>query len=134
MKKLVVNICASQDSFGAYSVNGEGIYGAGNSIKDCQDDVLKSIEEIKQTLPPDEWPDILKEEYDIEWHYDVQTLLLHYGALMSLSGLERITGINQKQLWAYMNGRSKPRRKQVDRIENSIRIFGGELSRVHLLK
>lgn len=134
MKKLVVNICASKDSIGAYSVNGEGIYGAGNSIKDCQDDVLKSIEEIKQTLPPDEWPDILKEEYDIEWHYDVQTLLLHYGALMSLSGLERITGINQKQLWAYMNGRSKPRRKQVDRIENSIRIFGGELSRVHLLK
>ena len=134
MKKLVVNICASKDSIGAYSVNGEGIYGAGNSIKDCQDDVLKSIEEIKQTLPPDEWPDILKEEYDIEWHYDVQTMLLHYGALMSLSGLERITGINQKQLWAYMNGRSKPRRKQVDRIENSIRIFGGELSRVHLLK
>ena len=134
MKKLVVNICASKDSIGAYSVNGEGIYGAGDSIKDCQDDVLKSIEEIKQTLPPDEWPDILKEEYDIEWHFDVQTLLLHYGALMSLSGLERITGINQKQLWAYMNGRSKPRRKQVDRIENSIRIFGGELSRVHLLK
>ena len=134
MKKLVVNICASKDSFGAYSVNGEGIYGAGNSIKDCQTDVLKSIEEIKQTLPSDEWPAILKEEYEIEWHFDVQTLLLHYGALMSLSGLERITGINQKQLWAYMNGRSKPRRKQVDRIENSIRIFGGELSRVHLLK
>ena len=96
--------------------------------------MLKSIEEIKQTLPSDEWPAILKEEYEIEWHFDVQTLLLHYGALMSLSGLERITGINQKQLWAYMNGRSKPRRKQVDRIENSIRIFGGELSRVHLLK
>lgn len=134
MKKLVVNICASKDSIGAYSVNGEGIYGAGNSIKDCQADVLKSIEEIKQTLPPDEWPDILREEYDIEWHYDVQALLLHYGALMSLSGLERITGINQKQLWAYMNGRSKPRRQQVDRIENSIRIFGSELSRVHLLK
>ncbi|MGM9694594.1 MAG: hypothetical protein ACI3YC_06260 [Alloprevotella sp.] len=134
MKKLVVNICASKDSFGAYSVEGEGIYGAGSNIKDCQNDVLKSIEEIKQTQPSDEWPAILKEDYEIEWHYDVQSLLLHYGALMSLSGLERITGIHQKQLWAYMNGRSNPRKRQVEKIENTICSFGNELSRIRLMK
>jgi hypothetical protein len=134
MRHLVINLCASKDSIGAYSENDEGIYGAGDSIAECQNDVLKSIEEIKQNFPFDKWPDILKGEFEIEWRFDVQTLLLHYGALMSLSGLERITGIHQKQLWSYMNGRSKPRKQQVDRIENSIRIFGNELSRVRLYK
>ena len=134
MNKLIVNICASKDNFGAYSVNEKGIYGAGNSIKECQDDILRSIEEIKQTLPSDEWPAILNSNYEIEWHYDVQSLLLHYGMIMSLSGLEKITGIHQKQLWAYMHGRSTPRQKQVNKIENSIRSFGDELSRLHIMK
>lgn len=134
MNKLIINICAGKDSFGAYSVNGEGIYGAGDSINECQADVLKSIAEIKQTLPEEEWPAILKGEYEIEWHYDVQSLLLHYGMIMSLSGLEKITGVHQKQLWAYMHGRSNPRRQQVDKIETAIRGFGDELSRLHLMK
>ena len=43
------------------------------------------------------------------------------------SGLEKITGIHQKQLWAYMHGRSKPRRQQIERIENGIKSFGREL-------
>lgn len=67
MKKLVVNICASKDCFGAYSVNAEGIYGAGDSISECKKDFIKSIEEIKQIFPPDKWPDILKDEYEIEY-------------------------------------------------------------------
>lgn len=134
MKKLIINVCASKDHFGAYSANEEGIYGAGSSIKECQDDVLKSIEEIKNTLPYDEWPDVLHENYEIQWNYDVQSLLLHYGMIISLSGLEKITGIHQKQLWSYMHGRSNPRQKQVDKIEKSIRSFGHELSCLNVMK
>ena len=134
MKKIIVNVVASNNGFRAYSVNAECINGEGKSFKECQEAVLNSIEELKQPLHSDECPDILKEYSEIEWHLDVQTLLLHYGSMMSLSGLERITGIHQKQLWAYMHGRSKPRSQQVARIENSIRLFGVELSKVHLLK
>lgn len=32
MEKLIITICASKDSFGAYAENCEGIYGAGDTV------------------------------------------------------------------------------------------------------
>ena len=47
----------------------------------------------------------------------------------SLSGLEKITGINQKQLWSYLNG-TKQRKAQRERIENGLRRFSREMSSI----
>lgn len=132
MKKLIVNICASSDSFGAYATEYEGIYGAGDTVEECRRDLLRSIDEIRSNLPEERWPEILKEEFEVEWHYDVQSLLLHYGNILTLSSLERMTGIHQKQLWSYMHGRTRPRRPQAEKIENAIRSFGREISAVRL--
>lgn len=128
MKKLRVNICASQDSFGAYATDYEGLYAAGDTITDCQKDFFRAIEDVRREFPREQWPAILKEDYEVEWHYDIQSLLLHYGSLLSLSALERITGIHQKQLWAYMHGRSHPCRPQAEKIEKAMRNFGHELA------
>lgn len=127
MEKIIINVCASKDSFGAYSANCDGIFGAGDTIEECKADVLEAIRLIKEELPQERWATPLRGEYTIEWHYDIQSLLFHYGTIISLSGLEKITGIHQKQLWAYMHGRSKPRRQQIERIENGIKSFGREL-------
>lgn len=128
-----MNLCASQDSFGAYSENCEGIYAAGDTIEACKKDVERAIELIKKNLPEDRWPKPIKGDYCLVWHYDTQSLLLNYGSLLSLSGLERLTGIHQKQLWAYMHGRSKPRRQQKERIEQAIHRFAGELADVKVV-
>jgi len=125
-----MNICASSDSFGAYSENCDGIYAAGNTIEECKKDVVTAIELIKKNLPEEQWPEQIKGEYRLVWHYDVQSLLLYYGTMLSLSGLERVTGIHQKQLWAYMHGRSRPRKQQKERIEESLHRFADELSDV----
>ena len=133
-EELHICICASKDNFGAYSENCQGIFGAGNTVEDCKKDVLKSIEEVKSYMPREEWPALLRGEYEIVWEYDVQSLLCHYGVIMSLSGLERVTGIHQKQLWAYMHGRSVPRPKQREKIETALNSFGKELSAVRVYK
>ncbi len=133
METLIMKICASGDSFGAYSQNCEGIFAAGDTIEECKKDTERAIALIKKNLPLEQWPGVLKGEYRIVWHYDTQSLLLHYGAIMSLSGLERLTGIHQKQLWAYMHGRSKPRLRQRKRIEDALHSFAGELSEVCLV-
>jgi predicted RNase H-like HicB family nuclease len=130
MEKIIMNICASSDSFGAYSENCDGIYAAGNTIEECKKDVVTAIELIKKNLPEEQWPEQIKGEYRLVWHYDVQSLLLYYGTMLSLSGLERVTGIHQKQLWAYMHGRSRPRKQQKERIEESLHRFADELSDV----
>lgn len=128
-----MNICASSDSFGAYSENCDGIYAAGNTIEECKKDVVTAIELIKKKLPEEQWPEQIKGEYRLVWHYDVQSLLLYYGTMLSLSGLERVTGIHQKQLWAYMHGRSRPRKQQKERIEESLHRFADELSDVGVI-
>lgn len=133
MKKIIMTICASENSFGAYSENYEGIWAAGDTVEECKEDVAKAIELIKENLPEDQWPDAIKGEYEIEWRYDTESFMYYYGSLMSLSGMERITGINQKQLWAYMHGRRKPRPAQRERIIKAMHNFAKELSEATLL-
>lgn len=74
MGKIIMNICASADSFGAYSENCEGIYAAGDTIDACKKDVEKVIELIKKNLPEDQWPEQIKGDYQLVWHYDTQSL------------------------------------------------------------
>jgi len=56
-------------------------------------------------------------EIDIVYKFDTESLLEYYSGILSLSGLEKITGIHQKQLWNYLHRKSKPRRAQVEKIE-----------------
>ena len=51
MKTLIITICARRDSFGAYSSNCDGIFGVGDTIKECKANILEAIRLIKETLP-----------------------------------------------------------------------------------
>ena len=53
-------------------------------------------------------------------------VLMPNSGFMSLAGMERATGINQKQLSNYLNHRAVPRRKQADRIISGIHRFAKE--------
>lgn len=127
MSKLIINICASADSFGGFSENCEGIYAAGDSVKEVKADVLNAIELFKEDNPPEQWPQAIKEEWPIEWHYDVESLLKYYEGIISNAALERLTGINKKQLWNYSHGVSKPRKEAKRKIENALHTLGQEL-------
>ena len=72
-------------------------------------------------------------EYTITWRYDIESFLYYYGSFISLAGMERITGINQKQLWAYMHGRKKPRQAQKEKITNALHRFARELAAAVIL-
>lgn len=57
----------------------------------------------------DVYPEVLNQEYEFEYKFDVESLLFFYEKILSKAALERLTGINQKQLSHYACGRSKPR-------------------------
>ncbi len=130
--KLTIRISASKDSFGAYAENCEGIYAAGDSVKDVKQDVLEAIEIYKEIRPESEWAAPIRENWPIEWQYDVQSLLLYYQGIFTNAALERLTGINQKQLWNYANGISKPRKQAKEKIENALHSLGHELIELSL--
>lgn len=132
MKKIIIVIERSADLFDAYSDNCDGIYGAGNSIEECKADIETSIRQIKEKLPIEQWPEELKGEYELEYKLDTQSFLEYFSQYLSLAGMERITGVNQKQLSNYLNRRAKPRKQQVERISKGLRRFASELLSITL--
>lgn len=131
-KKLIININAGKDSFGAFAENCEGIYAAGDSVREVKDDVLEVIEMVKEEWPESQWPTPIKENWPIEWHYDTQSLLKYYEGIITNAALERLTGINQKQLWNYAHGISRPRQQSREKIENALHSLGHELLELSL--
>lgn len=132
MEKIVMVISASKDSFGAYSENCEGIFAAGDTLEEAKADTYEAIRLIKKNLPEERWPEQIKGEFEIEWKFDVSSFLEYYSSFISLAGMEKLTGINQKQLSNYLNHRAVPRRKQADRIVTGIHKFAHELLSITL--
>lgn len=132
MEKIVMVISASKDSFGAYSENCEGIFAAGDTLEEAKADTYEAIRLIKKNLPEERWPEQIKGQFEIEWKFDVPSFLEYYSSFISLAGMEKLTGINQKQLSNYLNHRAVPRRKQADRIVTGIHKFAHELLSITL--
>ena len=126
MKKIIINIGASSNHFGAFAENCPGVYGAGDTVQEAKENVLKGLELYKKTTK--KLPDILREDYEIVFKFDVMSFLKYYSNALSLSGLQTITGINQRQLSHYVNGRKRPTQKTVEKIEHSVHAFAKEIS------
>ena len=70
---------------------------------------------------------LVEKELQIEYKFDIQSLLNHYQNIFSFAALQYITGVNQRQLWHYSVGRSKPRPKQAKKIVKALNKLGKEL-------
>lgn len=76
----------------------------------------------------DSYPEILSDpDLELSYKFDVQSLLAHYQNIFSFAALQYITGVNQRQLWHYAAGRSKPRPKQAEKIVCALNRLGKEL-------
>jgi len=124
---------ASDGSYSVYCVN-ESFSGMGATSEAAKSDMLKQMQCFKQAAIAGgfAYPAFLDGEFDILYKFDVESLLKYYSGILSLSGLEKITGIHQKQLWAYLHQKSKPRRAQVEKIEKGLHTLGRDLLRVSL--
>ncbi|MGG7035167.1 MAG: type II toxin-antitoxin system HicB family antitoxin [Flavobacterium sp.] len=129
MKEIKIIIEKSTDSFGAYSENIQGIYGAGDTADECKQSVLDAIDTLKEL---DNCPKELKGEYVITYKFDAVSFLNYYKGIFTNSALEKITGINQKQIQHYATGYRKPRPEQRQKIENALHKLGKELLAVEL--
>ena len=69
-----------------------------------QSNLLEAINIIKEEFTQDNIPTILNGKYDIIYHFDVAGLLNYYKGIFTNAALEKITGINQRQLQHYSSG------------------------------
>ena len=129
MNTITIIIERAENNFSAYVREVDGITATGKSIDEIKASIGDAIEEFVATCKEldCEIPEILQGDYEINFELDVQSLLTIYEGIFTKSGLEKLTGINQKQLWHYAKGVSKPRQEQRRKIERALHRLGSEL-------
>jgi predicted RNase H-like HicB family nuclease len=132
LKKLIIVIERSADLFSAYAANAPGIYGGGNTVAEAKQSILDAVRLFKENNEPENIPAILKSEYEIEYKLDVESFFNYFNGIFTKSGIEKLTGINQKQLGHYSSGTKKPRPRQRLKIQTALHQLGNELLMVKL--
>jgi predicted RNase H-like HicB family nuclease len=123
---------AQDGTYTVYCVN-EIFSGAGETIERAQKDMQRQMDFYKETAKAEgfKYPEFLDREYTITYQVDMSSLLKYYvdAGIFSLAGIAKMTGINQKQLWSYLNG-TKPRKAQAQRMEKGFRNLMADLNAV----
>lgn len=132
MKKIKIIIERGENQYGAYADNVEGIYGAGDTVAEAKQSVLEAIEMTIEFNSENNIPRALRGEYELVWQFDTVSLLNYYRGIFSNAALERLTGINQKQMQHYAAGLKKPRPQQAKKIEAALHKLGNELLAIQL--
>lgn len=130
MKAKVIIERADNGSYSAYIGSDNvpfGIIGVGKSAREAINDFKEALVEMRESYAEDkqEFPEV-----EFEYVYDLPSFLQYYAYAFSLAGLERITGVNQKQLGNYISGFRRPSEKTIRKIEEKIHTFAEELEAV----
>ena len=133
MKQIPVIIERSEDSTYCVYCKDEIFSGMGVTISEAKADMHRQIAVYKETALKEgfRYPEFLDEEYSFDYTIDALSLMNYYikAGIFSLAALEKITGINQKQLLAYTNG-TKPRKAQADKIRSGFLRLSKDLDAV----
>ncbi len=130
MKTVKIIIEKTKDIYSSYAENVEGIYGAGDTVAEAKNSIINAIDLYKKYNT--DRPSILNGKYALTFKFDTQSLLNYYKGVFTQAALERITGINQKQIQHYATGLKKPRAAQTKKIETALHKLGCELMAVEL--
>ncbi len=122
-------------SDGTYSVycKDEIFSGAGDTIQAAKADMARQMAFYKESALKEgfKYPDWMDGEYTFTYSVDMPSLIAYYVGIgvFTLAGLEKVTGISQKQLWSYLNG-TRPRKAQQERIATGLRALNQDLSTI----
>ncbi len=134
MQNLKVIIERAEKNYSAYIEGLDGIAVSGKSIAEIKEKMKEAIEAYVEACKDFgyEIPEELSSDYEMSFEMDIQTLLVYYAGILGKPALEKITGINAKQLWHYAMGLSKPREAQKEKIRKGLHNLGEELLMINI--
>lgn len=130
--EVIVKIGKTEKNYAAVVEGLDGFVCTAETMAELKKEVREGIEFHLAGLREDNdpVPEIFSKPYRLVYKWSIESLLMYYKGVLTLSALERITGINQAQLGHYAAGRSIPRKKQVEKIERSLHHLGEELQSI----
>lgn len=128
-KKVTVVITFTNKNFGASIPLLPGCVATGYSPSEIMDNIKDAIEFHLEGSREDNDPidEIFNSDYELVYRFDVVGLLNYFKGIFTNSALEKLTGINQKQLQHYASGLKKPRIEQSKKIESALHKLGKHL-------
>lgn len=134
MKNLRIIIERAENNYSAYIDGIDGIIATGKTVDEIKKNMITAIDAFIEECNElgCEIPEELQGDFELTFKMDVQSLLDFYSNIFTKAGLERITGINQKQLWHYASGNRHPRPEQVLKLETALHKLGEELLSISL--
>lgn len=130
MKMVEVIVEHAGKNLSAY-IEGAPIITVGNSMAEIESNMKEAIDLYLEDNPTP--VDILSGEFELKFKIDAATFINYYSNIFTKAALSRITGINERQLWHYAAGVHKPRKQQLEKIQQGIRALTKELSSISLL-
>jgi len=134
MGKVTVTVEVTVNNYAAFIDDLPGCVSTGKTFRELKANMTEAVAdhlEISREYG-DKISDLFSGDYELVFRFDTQSLLQHYRGIFTNAALQRITGINQRQLQHYASGMSRPRPEQANRIESALHHLGEELMAVEL--
>jgi predicted RNase H-like HicB family nuclease len=130
-KKVFVMIEKNEDGFHAHSTNVPAVNGYGGTVEECKKNVFEGIEVARTTGGKYNF-NYKEGEYEVVFNFDIESLMENYKGVLTNAGFEKLTGINQRQMYQYAAGLKKPRAAQRKKITKGIHELANELLAIEL--
>ena len=134
MENVVVTVEMTENNYSAFVEALPGCVTTGKNMDEIKANMHEAIEAHIELSR--EHGDFIPEEFDggyrLVFRFDTECLLTHYRGIFTNSALERLTGINQRQLQRYASGKSRPMRPQSMKIQKALHRLGKELMEIEL--
>jgi hypothetical protein len=135
MERVTVTVGLTETNYCARLIIGDGIVVATAKTFDILKKEMQSAVEFHldgMREDGDDIPDVFLNPFQLVYQFDSESLLSHYKGIITNAALERLTGINRRQLTHYASGLRNPRIEQRQKIERALHKLGKELLEVEL--
>jgi predicted RNase H-like HicB family nuclease len=132
MEKVIVTVELTENNYSAYLEKLPGCISTGKTFEELKKNISEAIDFHLEGMRNDGESIPIEIPYELTFKFNTENLLQHYNGIFTNSSLERLTGINQRQLQRYASGVNKPRKDQSLKIKNGLHKLGKELIAVEL--
>ena len=129
MNKIHVTLELGKDGYGVWFEKLPHVFGFGDSVEAAKTDAKNALEGYVVALNKynQPIPEILKNEYELVYKFDVEALLKYIDGTVTKTALAKATGIHPAQLSHYSSGLKKPRKQQREKIIAGLHKLGKDL-------
>jgi predicted RNase H-like HicB family nuclease len=132
MEKAIVTVEMSDNNYAAYLEKLPGCVSTGKTFEELKDNIAEAVKFHIEGMLEDGEKIPFAAGYELVYKFDTESLLRHYNGIFTNAAMQRLTGINQRQMQRYYSGTSRPRTQQAHRIKLALNNLGRELLAVEL--